>query len=150
MQKVSVNLKSYCDDINKYNSSDIFFRLVDINIVKPSEKINTGRAKSLLDKISIDGYWYKPILVEENNKIVMDGHHRLWVAKQLGLARIPCLLTTYENPNLSLTTWTENQKIHPEVVFSAGLSGDLLDYKTSKHTLKIEQSIPTLNLEDLR
>lgn len=129
---------------------DIDFGLVPVDEIKSSEKINIGRAKSLVVKINSDGSWLNPILVEKKYKVVMDGNHRLWAAQQLNCRRVPCLLLNYGNRYLSLNRWAGDEVIRPEDVISAGLSGKLLDYKTTRHVLTKDIISPPYDLAELR
>ena len=141
------------NNANSSNSSDKIdnIKLVNCSIkeILISEKINIGRAKSLLDKIKSEGVWTKPILVGKKHRVVMDGHHRLWVAQNLGLRHVPCLLLSYDHKNLTLSRWDGGSEIHPEVVIAAALSGELLEYKTTKHVLSGDFSCPPVSLDAL-
>lgn len=124
--------------------------LVLVDELHASEKINISRARSLKQKIADEDRWTMPILVEKQHYVVMDGHHRLWAARELGLACIPCLMLGYDDPNLELTRWADGQAFPPNRVIEAGLSGELLDFKTTRHALKAAVQNPSFSLGRLR
>ncbi|MFD9900949.1 hypothetical protein ACFWXH_22040 [Mesorhizobium sp. NPDC059054] len=128
---------------------EIIFALIKTSDLKRTEEINLGRAASLRKKIENEGKWNNPILLERESKAVMDGNHRLWVAHNLGLQCVPCILLYYGNRHLQLSSWSKGQAVSPNQVVSAGLTGALLGYKTTKHDLLLDLSYPTYSLDEL-
>lgn len=133
-----------------FRDAFVAFQLVPHKKLRATEKINIWRARSLAQKIKSEGVWSVPILVEKDHFVVMDGHHRLWAAQELGLRQVPCVLTGYDNPYLSLTSWVGGKGVTPDTVVSAGISGALLDYKTTRHILTKELHFPTYSVADLQ
>ncbi|WP_416409761.1 ParB N-terminal domain-containing protein [Agrobacterium rosae] len=133
-------------------SCDAFvaFLLIPQEELRASEKINIWRARSLAEKIESEGVWSVPILVEKHHNVVMDGHHRLWAAKELGLRRVPCMVTDYDNPHLSLTRWVSGEAFLPGDVIKAGKTGELLDYKTTRHIFSKKLAFPKYSVFELR
>ena len=50
------------------------------------------------DKMVNSGVWEKPISIEINHFLILDGQHRYEVAKILGFDYIPCELFDYNDP----------------------------------------------------
>ena len=126
------------------------FQLLSPEKLRATEAINIYRARSLAEQIKSQGVWSVPLLIEKNHFIVMDGHHRLWSALQLGLQQVPCFLTDYDNPHLRLTSWAGQKELTPEDVMTAGLTGELLAYKTTRHLLLKTIDIPHYTIADLQ
>lgn len=117
------------------------------NDLKPTEKFNQERVDELVEKIMEGNKWTMPLIVEKNNLVIMDGHHRHQAAKILRINKIPCILLTYDNPLLQLSSRIDNITIDGEKIIEAGLSGVPLEYKATKHDLKIEQNAINLPLD---
>lgn len=113
-------------------------KLIPINQIKPSEEHNIDKVDSLLMKITHEGVWTNPILIESNNSVIMDGHHRYQVAKKLNLSSIPCLILGYDNPYLEVKTYMHENHINVQDIINAGLSGKLLKYKSTRHKLSYD------------
>lgn len=123
----------YENSKRSHEETHVYF--VDPAKLRPSEKHNAGRAQSLYQKIVLDGIWTKPLSVERTNLIVMDGHHRLWVAKFMRLARVPVVLISYDDPDLKVTSWQDLSPFNSNRIIEAAMSGLLLDYKSTRHVL---------------
>lgn len=120
----------------KTNIKPYFARLVPVQDLLPTEEINHGRMQSLAAHIKSANVWTKPLLIEEQSSAIMDGHHRYNVALMLGLKRVPCLCLSYDDPNLSVVAWNGGQPYEVFKILNAAQTGDLLDFKTTKHVFE--------------
>ncbi|MEM2408794.1 MAG: ParB N-terminal domain-containing protein, partial [Ignisphaera sp.] len=59
--------------------------------------IDPIHSSRVLGSISVDGALRKPIIVEKNRLIVIDGHHRLNALKFLGIKVVPAYLADYRD-----------------------------------------------------
>ncbi|ODV40525.1 hypothetical protein AWV79_06735 [Cupriavidus sp. UYMMa02A] len=89
-------------------------------------------------------------LVEHRHFIIMDGHHRHFCAGELGLSRVPCILLSYGDPNLDVTYWANPEPVAIDDIIEAGLSGNLMSFKTTRHKLKVTLPGCVIDLDDLR
>lgn len=80
----------------------------------------------------------------------MDGHHRFFAAKQLGLSAIPALLLSYEDPLVRLECWRPGETITAEQVREVARSGALLPYKTTRHIVAHPIPDVRVQLDELR
>ncbi len=124
-------------------------RLIPVDLLSPTEKHCDSRAADLAKTIETTGIWTTPILIEEQQLFVMDGHHRLRAASLLNLAALPCILMRYEDPRLRLSSWSSLHAATPKDIACAAKSGRLLAYKTTRHELdpapsKIAVPLPCL------
>lgn len=110
------------------------YSLVDPIKLIPTEEICTSSARALKEKIIADGKWTSPIIVHESHLFVMDGHHRLEVAKQIDLKLVPVLLSNYDR--IGVTAWREGESVTPESIFAMARSGRKFPYKTTRHILR--------------
>lgn len=116
----------------------------------PSEEINIERARTLARMITEKGRWTRPIFVEYRHSVIMDGHHRLFCAGELGLLSVPCVLLSYDDPNLHVAYWSKPSPVDVESIIKAGLSGNLMGFKTTNHKLRIALPCCSIDLDDLR
>ncbi|MDD3267048.1 MAG: ParB N-terminal domain-containing protein [Burkholderiales bacterium] len=79
--------------------------------LKPTEGFDPQRASELMLSIKNRNKWTTPIMVEKNHLVIMDGHHRHQVAQMLNLKMIPCILLSYDNPLLKLSSRINNLKV---------------------------------------
>jgi ParB-like chromosome segregation protein Spo0J len=81
-----------------------------------------------------DGIQRRPVLVERGSLAILDGHHRFRAAQMLGLSRVSAVLIGYDDPRLTLSSWTD-RAFTREDVHAAAESGVLLPAKSTRHLL---------------
>ncbi|AMA59985.1 hypothetical protein BCCGELA001_29555 [Bradyrhizobium sp. CCGE-LA001] len=121
-----------------------------IRQLRPTERIKIEDARKLTNIIAKEKRWKRPILVEHRHSVIMDGHHRYFCANALGLSFVPCVLLSYDDPNLQVTYWSNSTPVAVDRIIQAGLSGDLMDYKTTRHQLLVGVDSCSVDLDDLR
>lgn len=108
-------------------------KIIENHRLKQHEEVENDHLLTLLEQIRRDGFIDVPLVVDKNTGVILDGHHRFNVIKQLGFSHSPCLLVDYQSPEIEVTAWREGQKVSKSKVLEAGMSGRLLKPKTSKH-----------------
>ncbi|MBM3519911.1 MAG: transcriptional regulator [Alphaproteobacteria bacterium] len=108
--------------------------LIAVDSLRPSEHVDPGRVAALADEIVAAGELRQPILVERESLTILDGHHRWHAARCLGLARIPAIALSYQDPRLTLASWSE-RSFSPDDVLRAAATGQLLPAKSTRHIL---------------
>ncbi len=127
----------------------VVVEFIEIQELKPTEHINPGRMRALAAQIQQMGIWTTPIMVHDHSGVIMDGHHRFHAAHLLQLKQVPCLRLSYDDPNLCVVRWAGGAPFPPRKVLQAGLSGALLDFKTTKHTYRLQIDFEPVVLGDL-
>ncbi|ESX43553.1 ParB N-terminal domain-containing protein [Mesorhizobium sp. C416B] len=121
-----------------------------VSQLRPSEEINIDRGGTLAKMIAEEGRWTRPILVEHRHLVIMDGHHRLFCAIRLGLSFVPCVLLSYDDKNLHVTSWYDSAPFAVDRIIQAGLSGNLMSFKMTRHKLQVALPNCSVDLDDLR
>ncbi|MFW8584581.1 hypothetical protein ACOJBM_05785 [Rhizobium beringeri] len=62
---------------------------------------------------------------------MMDGHHRLAVAKRIQLRILPAMLLDYYG--VRVEAWRPGEVVTPEIIFAMARSGRKFPAKTTKH-----------------
>ena len=109
--------------------------LVDLNELKEHEKIEKEYLEKLKKQILRDGILKRPIVVDRNTNIILDGHFRFNALKQLGYSKIPVFFIDYNSPDILVAAWRDGEIVTKEDVIRAGLTEKKLPPKTSKHML---------------
>ena len=126
-------------------------KLLSLESLREHEKVIACHLARLMEQIKNDGFISHPIIVDRNSMVILDGHHRFNTLKMLGLRLCPaCLVDYYGNDEVAVGCWREGEKITKEQVIAAGLSGKLLEPKTSKHTIPDPPEGLKIPLSDLR
>lgn len=85
---------------------DLKITIMEVSSLHLHEEIIPEILLKLAEKIKNDGILRDPIIVDEKTLTVLDGMHRVASVKQLGLKYIPVCLVDYDNPNISLYSWS--------------------------------------------
>ncbi len=107
--------------------------ILPISILRPHECVDPGLVKEIAGDIRSCGLIRKPIVVDRETLIIIDGHHRVDALKRLGCKRAPCLLVRYRSPNIMVLSWRGGEHLSKDLVLNAGLRGELLPPKTTRH-----------------
>ena len=105
---------------------------IDVTTLRHIEGFSARRVTWLAKKITTEGVWRVPLVLERKHHLAMDGQHRMEVAKRLGLAVVPALLYRYDE----VEVWSlrpDNYTVSGDEVVARALSGDIYPYKTAKH-----------------
>jgi len=123
-------------------------KLIRIDLLKHIEGYNEKRASNMKKKMVQSGVWEKPICIEKNYFLILDGQHRFEVAKKLGFKYIPCELFDYNDEGV--ITWSLRKEciVSKELVIEKALGGNIYPYKTAKHRFpkKIEKCMIPLHV----
>lgn len=95
------------------------------------EGFSQKRVNWLADKIVREGRWTKPLALDADTHLVMDGQHRMEVARRLGLDVVPAALYRYSE--VEIWSLRPNHEFSWETVVARGTAGDIYPYKTVKH-----------------
>ena len=107
-------------------------RGAELFILRPHERIRLSNLLRVAIETLIKGKIEKPILVERNHFVILDGHHRVEVAKLLGVP-LRAILVDYDEVELSY--WGRLKPSKKEVI-EAALKGKLFPPKTTRHKLR--------------
>ena len=110
---------------------DIAIELIDVSLLRHIEGYSLRRVEWLKEKIIKENIWNKPIAIDSDNYLVLDGQHRMEVALALQLKKVPAVKYDYS----SVEVWSLRKKYQFDwkLVTARALNGDIYPYKTVKH-----------------
>jgi hypothetical protein len=106
------------------------------------EEIIPELVENLARKISNDGSFFHPIVVEKGNSVVLDGMHRVAASKKIGFRYIPLCLVDYDNPNIQVGSWyrlIQNPSLQEALEVCAGLGLSVQEGSFDGHLKLIER-----------
>ncbi len=109
------------------------FTFCNLELLKPIENYVELRKDLVLKKILGDDVWIKPIIVEKENHLVLDGHHRFQAALEIGLKKIPVFYTSYNDKNVIIWSLKRTEYVSKNIVIKRALAGEIYPHKTVKH-----------------
>lgn len=105
--------------------------LIAVDSLKPIEDFISERADQLFETISENEFWIKPIVIESEHGLILDGHHRFNVAKRMGLKKIPVIVVDYKD--IEIWSLRPEEEVTHELVVKRALSNNIYPNKTVKH-----------------
>jgi ParB-like chromosome segregation protein Spo0J len=125
--------------------------LVDIRKLKCHEKVDKNRLRKLQKNIEARKAIYKPIIVDRVSYVILDGHHRYTVLKQLGVRKVPVYFVDYLSPNVKVYLRRKNlqMKILKEAVIAMAKVKRVFPVKTTRHVIPNRPGIQKIALEKL-
>lgn len=109
--------------------------VVDIRRLRGHEQTDEVRLKALKAEIESDGMLFRPIVVDEETDVVLDGHHRLEALRLLGCSRIPVCYLSYASDRIGVMSMVKGLEITKSKVVRAAIEGDPFPPKTTWHYL---------------
>ena len=108
------------------------YAMVDKGDILPHEFVVKDRLKKLVEYMyTLKPYAILPaILVCRETNVIIDGHHRYYALIEMGLSEIPVIFIHYDS---ELIIPDLDGVISKEEILNAGLSGNLLEPKSSFH-----------------
>ncbi len=109
--------------------------LTELDGLTPHEKTRVSHRLNLKARIVRNRY-VTPIVADRQSGPVLDGHHRLRVARELGLRRIPVVFVDYGDDALEVHSRRKNIRVQKTDVVQRASGRRLYAPKTTKHLFK--------------
>ncbi len=114
-------------------STQIETKLIQTKCLRHIEDFSEKRVRNMKEKMIQKGIWEKPICIEKNHFLILDGQHRVQVAKALNLKYIPCVLFNYKDERVEVWSLRKDYFVSKEKVIERVLEENIYPYKTAKH-----------------
>ncbi len=122
-------------------------QLVEVSELSHVEGFSQKRVEWLMEKITDEEIWNLPICIDREFGIVMDGQHRMEVAKSLGLSLIPAI--KFSHSEVDFWSLRNNHEVSLEKILDNHNSGDIYPYKTVKYGFPFPIPDCSISLEEL-
>jgi L-serine kinase (ADP) len=125
--------------------------LIDVNKLKCHEQVVESHVEEVIDQIKTDGYLKRPVIAEDTNFVILDGHHRFTALKRIGAKKIPVYLVHYKNNSIRVYLRRKEllKDFIKEIVLKRGAEGILFPPKTTRHLIKNRPKIIHYSLNKL-
>ena len=110
------------------------FLWVNLEELKPHEHVNIERGTKLYKYIkTFDQYFVLPSIIAcKDTFTIIDGHHRWYTLKKIGISKVPVTFLNYESDRI-LTKRKGNMS--KKEILEASSTGKLLPPKSSEHVI---------------
>lgn len=129
------------------NNDDIV--LIEVCKLNHIENFSYKRVLWLESKIKNEKIWRVPLKIEKNFFLVMDGQHRMEVAKKLNLRYVPCIL--YDYNEVDVWSLRKTYEVTGDCIISNFKNNRIYPYKTAKHKFPYgEKKLTDIPLKNLK
>lgn len=117
---------------------------IDPGKLKIHEEIDPEKLKRLIQDLKKKKVLRKPVVVDKNTMLILDGHHRRLAFMKLGIKKLPCFMVDYKSRKVKIEFRRNSikNKLLKEIVLQKMKSGELFPQKTTKHKL---DNLPLIN-----
>tara|TARA_Y100000994_G_C15600793_1_gene404575 strand:- start:227 stop:667 length:441 start_codon:yes stop_codon:yes gene_type:complete len=111
---------------------------IDINLVLPHEKVIINKKEILKNNLSYkdDFVIISTIILCNENYVIIDGHHRFFALKELGIKKIPVTLINYFSEKIKTN---DDDSFSKHEIIENAKKGDLYKPKSTKHLIYCEK-----------
>ncbi|MDA7722514.1 NTP transferase domain-containing protein [Schleiferiaceae bacterium] len=124
-------------------SEEKSYELVEVKSLKPIEDFISERVPIIKKEIFSSGFWTKPIIIDSQDHLIMDGHHRFEIAKQIGLKMVPAVILDYSK--VQIWSLRNDVEVNHELVRAKAIRKDIYPNKTVKHDFRFK--LPQMRIE---
>lgn len=125
--------------------------LVDIQKLVAHEKIDRARFTVVLSQIRACGKVQRPVIVDKDSGVILDGHHRVQVLRKLGAIKAPVMYVRYTDNDIQV--YLRRKEVLMEMikryVVERALSHALFPSKTTRHRIRSGRGVCHVCLSDL-
>jgi hypothetical protein len=125
-------------------------KLILISKLKPHEEIIPENLKKIKNEIYEKGYLANPVIIDQKNLIILDGHHRVKALELLGYKKVPAYMVDYYAKGLKVFPRRSEISISKNIVIAKALTGEVFPHKTTKHLIPGRPKSLNVPLEKLR
>ena len=109
--------------------------LVPVLSLRHIEGFSPKRVEWLRSKILKEGIWTKPLALDKDEGLVLDGQHRMEVAISLDLTVVPAV--KYDDAEVDVWSLRPKYSFDWKKVVENSLLGDIYPFKTVKHRFPV-------------
>lgn len=130
------------------SSSTLSFRLslVELEELKPHEEVIEKVVQALSEEIRDTRVVHDPLMVDQDDYVILDGMHRYNSLKQLNCRFAPCCLLDYDSPQIKVGSWFRLFTVSDPTKLTEAVLGEMkLEYSRKR----VDPSIMDYDTETL-
>jgi len=133
------------------------YEIISINKLLPLEKVFPTHLMNLEKMIENDGFILKPLLVDKNDGVILDGSHRYAYFLKNGYLEVPVFYVDYNDENIRVGGKLKHRflidsdcQISKKECVERAISGNLFPPRTTRHFFTFRKTDISLPLSELK
>lgn len=124
---------------------------VDIRTLIAHERVDRARLAVVRRQLHADGVVRRPVIVERQSRVILDGHHRVQALRELGAALAPVAYVRYGDPRIRvyLRRNVMLMKLVKQAVLEMARAGKVFPSKTTRHLIRERPTMKPVRVEEL-
>jgi L-serine kinase (ADP) len=110
--------------------------LMDIDDIRPTEETDPENLAFIKSCLIKDHILQKPLAIERNSHVLMDGHHRYSILRSFGCQYVP--VVAYDYGDVKVVSWVDGKPFDHQEIIKRGLAGHLFPAKTTRHIFPVD------------
>lgn len=126
-------------------------KFVDIRTLIQHEQIDRARLDEVRNQLRIQGVVRRPVIVDEESNVILDGHHRVQVLRELGAKHVPVVYVRYSDETVRVYLRRKDilMKLLKRYVVEKAISHELFPSKTTRHLIRGRPGMKAVRIEEL-
>lgn len=124
-------------------------KIILIAELKPHEQTIPENLEKVKNKIHKNGYLINPIIIDQDDLVILDGHHWAKALEALGYKKVPAYMVDYFDNEIKVFQRRPEIPISKEIIIKKALAGEIFPCKTSKHFIPRRPKRINVSLNEL-
>lgn len=126
--------------------------LVDIQTLIGHEQVDAARLEEMCVQIRMQGVIRRPVIVDRESNVILDGHHRVQALRKFGAKRVPVLYVRYSDETVRVYFRRNDllMKFIKRLVVDMAKSHVLFPSKTTRHLIVDRPRMRPIKVEVLQ
>ena len=124
---------------------------VDIQKLIQHERVHPARLKEVRKALRKEGVVRRPVIVDKETNIILDGHHRVQALREFGAKRVPVAYVRYQDAGVRVYLRRKDllMKLIKQYVMVMVKSHKVFPSKTTRHLIHDRPVMKAVKIEDL-
>lgn len=125
--------------------------LVNIRNLIAHERVDAARLREVRTNMRVQQVIRRPVIVDRASHVILDGHHRVRVLRELGAKRVPVLYVRYQDAGICVQLRRKEMlsAILKRYVVEMAVTGKLFPSKTTRHILPGRRTMRAIRIKEL-
>lgn len=151
LKKRPLQVHEYCRGLARAFLMHMKIHTVVIKTLLCHERVNRRHLSRVINTIRKDRRVYRPVIVDRDSYVILDGHHRVAALQRLGAIRAPVVFVRYKDARVRVYLRRKKllMSLIKQYVVDMAISGRLCPSKTTRHLIRNRPDMKPISITKL-